>query len=655
MVQPFILNQFEQLMLLFVFSPKTSDELYRDVNAERKSALLIKPTLLKITFLFILSLITFFSVQGQQHFVNDSVANLTKDTYESLNVTSIDSQNITFRKIPNRRIDEGFTGDEFHYFLLKLSAPETFLNQYISIDNLSLDTIIISSVLSGNSIQKLYEGGRLIPYDKERHFVWHTAPIDIGKMTSYYMIAIKSAQKNINFQYELSDYNHLLKKYETFNRLVFFYGGIAFMISAIILLAFVLFKKPVFVIYAGYVFCTAFWILDHYGIIYPNLYPQTPIINHLSKPLSSLGAAFLLLTTQRFIFYSSLQSHPVLLQLIKYLLYFLSGLMVFTCLFLIPELNNTVEKVAIVLWHAALLFSIILISFLPLYFIKTSEIAKIFSLAMIVICLTTLYQLLANIGVLNSNFLNEHAMAMGSALENSIMAFGLLFGLMVERRNQNLQVVALQTDQKMMLEKLIHVQVNERKRIAEDLHDNIGPLLAALKINFRRLINMNGKDTRYELIEKTESIIDDSIVEIRNVAHNLMPKNLESNGLIHSLENYFRDVQQLYGKQLSFTHEVYALFKPEIQANIYFIISELVLNAAKHSNAELINVSVKTDPRAVSIKVLDNGQGFAVKKIMNHHSFGIHSAESRTNYLKGEFSLNSSAGKGTVVNIKIPL
>ena len=642
-------------MLSFVFSGKTSDELYPDFNAGRKHALYLIPSFLKITFLFILSLITFFSVQGQQHFVNDSIADLTKEAYESINATSIDSQNITFRKIPNRRINEGFTGDEFHYYLLKLSAPETLVNQYISIENSSLDSIIISSVLSGNSILKLYEGGRFIPYDEKRNFVWHTAPVDIGKKASYYLMAIKAAQKNINFQYELSDYNHLSKKYEKFNRLVFFYVGIAFMISAIILLAFVLFKKPVFALYAGYVLCTAFWILDHYGILYPNLYPQTPIINHLSKPLSSLGAAFLLLSTQRLIFYSALQSHPGLLRLINYLRYFLSGLMVGTFLFLIPELNNTLEKLAVVLWHTALLFSIILISFLPLYFIKTSEIAKIFSLAMIVICLTTFYQLLASVGILNSNFLNEHAMSLGSALENSIMAFGLLFGVMVERRNQNLKVVALQAEQKEMLKKLIYVQVNERKRIAEDLHDNIGPLLAALKINFRRIINMNGKETRHELIQKTESIIDGSIVEIRNVAHNLMPKKLESNGLIHSLEDYFRDVQQLYGKQLSFTHEVYALFKPEIQANIYFIISELVLNAAKHSNAELINVSVKTELQAVSIKVLDNGQGFPVKQIMNHHSFGIQSAENRTNYLNGKFSLKSSAGKGTVVNIQIPL
>lgn len=655
MVQPFKFIQFRQLMLLSAISSNRNSKLHPIFNAVQKIILRKITPLQKIIFLFNLLLFSLLQGQGQEVFVNDSLAILPKGSYELSNVKSINPRTVKFEKIPGRRINIGFTGNEFYFILLKLSAPQTLLQQYLIIDNTSLDSILIYSISSGHTPIKLYEGGRFIPYDTKRNFVWHTTPVDISKDASYYLIAVKAAQKNINLQFELSNYNHLQKKYEEFNRLVFFYVGIAFMISAIILLAFVLFKKPVFVVYAGYVFCITYWILDHYGIAYPNLYPHTPLINQLSKPLSSLGAAFLLLTTQKLIFFNNLEAYPVLLRLVNHLRNFLLALMVCTFLFIIPELNKMMESFIIVLWHFGLILSLILISFLPLYFIRTSVIAKIFSLAMVVICLTTLYQLLANVAILNSNFLNEHAMSLGSALENSIMAFGLLFGLVIERRDQNMQVVALQQEQKEMLEKLIYAQANERKRIAADLHDNIGPLLAALKINFRRIINMNGKETRVELIEKTESIIDDSIMEIRNLAHNLVPKNLENNGLINSLEDYFRNVQQLYGKQLFFTHEVYALFKPEIQANIYFIISELVLNAAKHSNAQLINVSVKTDHGAVCIRILDNGQGFVVKQIMNHHSFGIQSAESRTNYLKGEFSLNSSVGKGTVVNIKIPL
>ena len=655
MVQPFKFIQFGKLIFHYVFSKNRNGISHYVFAAGLCKYLPVVVRLCKYITFCIIFIISFGQAKAQTTLLSDSVAILPPGRYTFTTLNRLNPTKEKFEKIPGRRINFGLTGDEFYFALLKLNGAQTMPPQYLSIDNTSLDTIFIFEIKPGKPAVKLYEGGRLIPYDSRRHFVWHIAPVDFESNSSFYLIAVKAAEKNINFRYELSSYPQLLKKYEDYGRLVFFYIGIAVMILAIIILALFLFKKPVFAVYACYMLCMSFWIIDHYGFIYPYLHPGLPYINQLTKPLSSLGAAFMLLTTQKFIFYNNLRNYPYLFKVVQYLRAFLVFLLCCTLLLIIPNLGNAIKITFIILWHSGLIFSIILIAFLPLFFRKINKVAEIFSIAMLVICLTTLSQLLANAGFIGDYFLNEHGMAIGSVIENSIMAFGLLYGLIIERRDKNLQVLALQHEQTEMLEKLIYAQANERKRIAEDLHDNIGPLLAALKINFRRIINFNGENTRYELIEKTESIIDDSIMEIRNVAHNLMPKNLKSQGLINTLEVYFRDVQQLYGKQLLFTHEVYSIFKPEMQINIYFIISELVLNAAKHSNAKLINVSVTTEPRAVSIKVLDNGQGFTADQIMNHHTFGIQSAESRTNYLKGNFSLKSSLGKGTVVDIKIPL
>jgi signal transduction histidine kinase len=246
-------------------------------------------------------------------------------------------------------------------------------------------------------------------------------------------------------------------------------------------------------------------------------------------------------------------------------------------------------------------------------------------------------------------------MALGTLIENSILAFGLFVGLLEERRNKNLQVIALEAERNATLKKLISVQDNERTRIAGDLHDNIGPLLAALKINFRRIANVKEEQKQLELVQKTEDIIDDSIFEIRNVAHNLMPKNLSSNGLINTLSDYFDDMEQLYGKKILFNHHVESFFEPEMQMNIYRIISELVMNADKHSDADMITVCISSESKLLSIFIQDNGRGFQVKHNGNKNSLGIQSAESRVNYLKGKFNIQSEPGKGTKVNIDIPL
>jgi len=240
-------------------------------------------------------------------------------------------------------------------------------------------------------------------------------------------------------------------------------------------------------------------------------------------------------------------------------------------------------------------------------------------------------------------------------MENSIMAFGLFYGLLVERRNKELQLLYLEEKQTEMLKKLISVQDNERKRIAGDLHDNIGPLLAALKINFRRLVNVKDPKKQLELMQKTEEIIDDSILEIRNVAHNLMPKNLSSNGLINTLSDYFEDMEQLYSKKIVFNHDVQSIFEPELQMNIYRIVSELVMNAARHSDADTITVCIHSEPALLSVFIGDNGRGFELKHNGNKKSLGIQSAESRVHFLKGKFNLQSEVGKGTKVSIEIPV
>jgi signal transduction histidine kinase len=246
-------------------------------------------------------------------------------------------------------------------------------------------------------------------------------------------------------------------------------------------------------------------------------------------------------------------------------------------------------------------------------------------------------------------------MSLAILIENSIMAFGLFYGLLEERKMKELQVLALESEQMSTLKKLITLQEQERKRIAGDLHDNIGPLLAALKINFRRLISAKEEQKQMELVEKTETIIDDSITEIRNIAHNLMPKSLSAKGLINTLSDYFENMEQLYCKKIFFEHDVQSLFEPELQMNVYRITSELVLNAAKHSEGKEISVSIQSKKEILSVNIMDNGQGFNPKHNGNKNSLGIQSAESRVNYLKGKFRLQSQPGNGSTVNIEIPL
>lgn len=620
-----------------------------------KNPINFKPNIYKNTCLLALLLFVSFRNNAQQVFINDSISIIVNNLNPHQIIPQILPGELHFFKPKNRRINFGLTGCEYHYIFLKLVASETQPNQYLSIDNTSLDTVSIYRTDEKGNTSLLYLGGELVSFDRNRNYVWHTIPLEINNSPTYYCIAIKSSQKNINLQYEINPRDVLFQKYQGYERIIFFYIGIAFMTSAVIALAFFLFKQRVFAAYLAYMLCISAWIISHYGRLFPYVHPQWPIINNIDKPLTSLGAGLFLLIVLRLVFTQSLQKEKALYQLIKRS----QGLILLTigCMLLLlyPGLGNTWRAFLITTWHVELLFLIALIIFIPFHFFKEGSIAKIFSVAMLVICAMALIQLFASAGFIQNYFLNEHGMALGTLVENSIMAFGLFYGLLEERKNKELQVLALEAEQTATLKKLITVQDKERTRIAGDLHDNIGPLLAALKINFRRIINVKEEKKQLELVQKTENIIDDSIIEIRNVAHNLMPKSLSSKGLINTMSDYFDDMEQLYGRKIIFNHDVQSIFEPELQMNIYRIVCELVMNAAKHSDADVITVCIFSETKFISVFIQDNGHGFELSHNGNKNSLGIQSAESRVHFLQGKFKLQSDPGKGSTVNIEIPL
>jgi signal transduction histidine kinase len=607
-----------------------------------------------IGILVLLLLVGVLSSFAQNLQVNDSTAKARLTGKPANVIKQIKLDDLHFVKETGNYINFGIAGNEYKYFVIKVASKSGIAKQYLSIDNTSLDTISIYRIFNKDSSRLLYRGGCLLPYDNNRAYVWHSVPIEITTTPAFYLVAAKAAQKNINIQYAIITNENLEKKYQAYDRIILFYTGVVSMILFIVILASYLFRKSVFMVYAGYIICISVWIISHYGYLFPFVYPRIPVVNEIIKPLGCLGACYFLTVLLCKVFQQNLQVHQWLRKMLRALRYILPVLIACMMLLLFRDLSPVIKGILMGLWHIALLFSICLIVVTPLYFIRSGATAKIFSLAMLVVCLMALLQLFANSGYIKNYFINEHSVTMGSLVENFIISFGLFYSLLEENNEKKKQVIALEREQAQTLKKLISVQDYERKRIANDLHDNIGPLLAAIKINFRRMID-NKDELKNGLVHKTESIIDDSIAEIRNVAHNLMPKSLAFRGLIEALREYFEGIEQLYKTKIVFNHQVQSILQPEIQANIYRIICELVLNAVKHSDANELNVSMISNDQCINLGIKDDGKGFNVRSAEFSKSFGLQSAESRIQYMKGKFLLTTSPGKGTIIDMEIPL
>ncbi|MDB5279079.1 MAG: hypothetical protein JWR61_4034 [Ferruginibacter sp.] len=586
--------------------------------------------------------------------VFDSVRIFTNNLEPEQTLDELHLALFRFSKFPDNQINFGLTGSAYHYILLKLNAAAIENDQRLSIDNTSLDSVAIYRVFTNGERQLLYQGGNAMAY-KNKLYNWHTAIVNVGPVPSFYLIALKASQKNINVHYEILDKDALQLKYLAYDRVVYFYIGVVSMILIVITVALFHFKKPEFAAYTGYILCFAGWVLAHYGRLFPLFYPRVPVINEIIKPVSSLGACFFLILVLQLVFQQQLLNHRWIKAIIQWTLYGLVIMISFMLSFLDANLLPSLKYGLVALWHAGLIASILLVVCIPLLLFKTGITAKIFSAAMFAVAVMAFMQVFATAGVISSFFLNEHGLTVGSLLEITIMAFGLFFSLLEQMKAREKQVLALEQEQTETLKRLVSVQDHERKRIAADLHDNIGPLLAALKINFGRIVHTKDPALLNGVVVKTEGIIDDSIAEIRNVAHNLMPKGLSSNGLISTLKEYLDSIQQLYNKKIDFKHEVQSILSIDLQTNLYRIICELVLNAARHSKGSLISVEIKADCDAVMVNIADNGQGFLLTNGDQKKSLGLQSAESRVLYLKGKFLLHTAKEKGTAIHIEIPL
>src|SRR5690606_25083647 len=134
-------------------------------------------------------------------------------------------------------------------------------------------------------------------------------------------------------------------------------------------------------------------------------------------------------------------------------------------------------------------------------------------------------QVLSNAGFFYNHTLNEHGMLLASLAEILVLTFATFRNIWEERKRVVMRVAKLEEAHSRTLKQLVAVQDNERKRIAGELHDSIGPMLAAIKINFLRIMKVKTQTRAADaLIAKTEDIIDSSMAEIRNISHQLMPK-----------------------------------------------------------------------------------------------------------------------------------
>jgi PAS domain S-box-containing protein len=224
---------------------------------------------------------------------------------------------------------------------------------------------------------------------------------------------------------------------------------------------------------------------------------------------------------------------------------------------------------------------------------------------------------------------------------------------LLRKTSEDLKTLSLQ---------LINVQENERKKIAQELHDEIGQTLFAMKMNLemsKRNLPPHLDEVKNieDRLNDTENLLSQTIERIRDLTTDLRPSMLDDFGLVSALNWY---IDNFYKRTNIKVYLKTKNFKPrlssEVEISFYRIIQEALTNVAKHSQATEVSILLAQKNSFASLSVEDNGIGFDTKKItFPKDRLGLFSMKERIKLLNGEFEIGSKPNEGTKLNVKIPL
>jgi signal transduction histidine kinase len=205
---------------------------------------------------------------------------------------------------------------------------------------------------------------------------------------------------------------------------------------------------------------------------------------------------------------------------------------------------------------------------------------------------------------------------------------------------------------------ILEAEEKERRRIAQDLHDGVGQLLSAAKLN---LSNLESKITiateeQKVAMENALTLVDDSVKEVRAVSHNMMPNTLIKLGLGSAVREFITKLGN--APTLKVDLEIVGLdtrLENQVETVLYRVIQEIVNNIIKHAKASRISMQLIRHESELNIMIEDNGIGFDTNKLDNFEGIGLKGIQTRIEFLNGSVHFDSTVGRGTTVIIDVPL
>jgi len=205
------------------------------------------------------------------------------------------------------------------------------------------------------------------------------------------------------------------------------------------------------------------------------------------------------------------------------------------------------------------------------------------------------------------------------------------------------------------IEAIILTEEKERKRIASDLHDGLGPVLSAINLFFEAYIDAPTGAEKTNIETKLKVIINDAIAEVSRISHNISPHILENYGLTTALKTFIDQLNNCEKLKIKLHIDHLNRFDLKTELTVYRTIAELINNTIKHANCNKIEISFEQTGDILHIKYEDDGSGFSIIQTrIDSNGMGIENIQNRIQSLGGTITFSNAENGGMKAVIAIP-
>ena len=557
-------------------------------------------------------------------------------------------------KLLNESFNPGFTQSVF--WLIIRSSSEN-LNHKLIIGNAHINKLEFY-ISENNNHQLKYITGDHFPFKQRpvinRLFIF---PLEAGDQ-SVYLIKIDKRAESLQLNAQILTSEQLYQKSTKENLIAGILWGIIVLVILFVCFMYITVREKLYLYYLLYLLVASLWIAADKGYGFQFIWFEYPDFANRARPVFNAALNIMIIQLMQSFINQSRESHfykPLHITKI------VSFVLVVCFLFLPSELHSfSFGFLKGLLLTGALTVILVLLS-LGEQIILGNRGAWFYMISIFMLIVFSVAELIIHTG--NSNdglyYLSNFGIQTGLVIEIIVLNFGLAHRFNSYKNDKETLLIEVNKKQNELTERIIETQETERRKIADQLHDDVGSMLSLAILQISAVIDKERSEDKSKInLEKSMKVLYTVSDTIRNMSHTLTPLAIEKYGFKNSIIDLVGNINltnKIHVEHVILGFDNTENYSQNFLNDMYRVVQELLNNMIKHSEASHCLLQLIEHDDALSLLIEDNGKGLKYEELKLNGGVGLNNIKSSVDYFKGQIEFSEKVEGGTLINIEIPV